>query len=773
MDNQPPRFPDIENHWARPFIEGLAARKIVSGFPDGTYKPEQPTTRAQFAALITAIFRTGVNRPYVPFIDVSKRHWAAKAIQKAYETGYLSGYPGNRFRPEASIARVEALVSLASGLGIDVEGTTQTQAILPEIYEDAKRIPNYATRMVAAATYGGLVANFPNLKLLRPTEVATRADIAAFVYQALELGGKVEPVTSEYLVIQQRSAITDHTRELRGVWLTTIWSKGWPSRRGMSVEEQQRELREILDRIQALNLNLVLWQVRPTGDAMYASELEPWSEWLTGVEGQAPEPFYDPLEFIIDECHQRGLEFHAWFTLYRARVSSLKSPNVSPHLAVTNPEVVYEYGSFLWMDPGSQVVQDRIYNVIRDVVNRYDVDGIHIDDYFYPYPGAGAGKPFPDEQTYERYVASLATDDGLVGEPGGVGDTDDGLVTPEGDVGETDDGLVTPEGDAGGMVNEGLTTQLESGEEGRNEELPESGDVEEEVDEITDDALEETEGEEGEEEEEKDKILSLADWRRDNVNRIVERISGAIKEIKPYVKFGISPFGIYRSGEPEGITGFNQYDGIFTDPKRWLDEGWVDYLAPQLYWGIEPPAQSYPVLLRWWTQQNPQQRHIYPGNALYKSATKGWNAAEYEAQVDETRLLMQDLSLGNIFFEMKIFNRNPALVEFFEANIYSEPALVPIMPWLVQTQPLTNPVRLRGREDRLSWWLREESEEEIRSWSLYRMQGDAWRLEQILAAATREVMVEPGTYALCAVDRMGQESTGIVAVVAPASNRLR
>lgn len=707
------RFPDIVNHWARPFIEGLAARKIVSGFPDGTFKPDQPTTRAQFAALLTAIFRTSVNRSYVPFIDVPERHWAAKAIQKAYETGYLSGYPGRRFRPEASIARVEALVSLASGLGVAPEGVANALAVLSDIYQDADQIPAYATKMVAAATAAGIVVNAPEIEKLRPTEVATRADIAAFFYQALEYGNKVAPVSSEYIVVQQRNVAVSHQREFRGVWLTTIWNKGWPSRKDMSVEEQKSELSQMLDLVQDLRINALLWQVRPTGDALYPSELEPWSEWFTGVEGQAPEPFYDPLELIIRECHQRGIEFHAWFTRYRARVTSQKSPNVSPHLAVTNPEVVPTYGTFLWMDPGSKVVQDHTYEVIMDVVSRYDVDGIHLDDYCYPYPGAGAGEDFPDQQTYTAYLESFP-------------------VTEE----EESDG------------DEIVEVQLSNGE------------VEGEVID---------EGENEEEPSPQPQPLSLAAWRRDNVSKLVKRIAEGIKAVKPQVKFGISPFGIQQSGEPEGIRGFNQYDGIYADPQQWLTEGWVDYLTPQLYWAVEPPAQSYPVLLQWWTEQNTQQRHIYPGNALYKFVTESWSAQEYKEQVNITR----QLSLGNIFYDMRVFIRNPQLVEFFQTAVYPEPALAPTMTWLVNQDQPDNPARVRGRENKLTWWLQTDAQADIRAWTIYKQQGDIWQLHQIVNADTTAVDVELGVYALCAVDRMNQESIGILASVGATSNRLK
>ncbi|HEY9598743.1 MAG TPA: S-layer homology domain-containing protein, partial [Cyanophyceae cyanobacterium] len=171
----PPRFSDVQNHWARLFIEGLAQRGIISGFPDGTFQPDSPMTRAQYAAVLQKAFSRPKKRPNVPFTDVPTNHWAVAAIRQAYETGFISGYPGNLFRPDASIARVEALVSLTSGLDITLDPTSDIKTKLPELYDDANQIPNYAIDRIAAATELELVVNYPNLKLLKPSGVATRA----------------------------------------------------------------------------------------------------------------------------------------------------------------------------------------------------------------------------------------------------------------------------------------------------------------------------------------------------------------------------------------------------------------------------------------------------------------------------------------------------------------------------------------------------------------------------------------------------------------------
>jgi uncharacterized lipoprotein YddW (UPF0748 family) len=663
MVSSPTRFSDIQNHWAGLFIEGLVTQGIISGFPDRTFRPNQAMSRAEFAAILQKAFQKTTKRPYVPFIDVSARHWAAPAIQKAFETGFISGYPGNRFRPDASIARMEVLISLVTGLEITSDSITDLKTILPEVYQDLAQIPTYAIEKIAAATDAGLVINYPNLKQIKPLEVATRADVAAFIYQALVYLEKASEISSEFIVSYQKTALVSHQREFRGVWAATAWNIDWPSKRALPIEQQQSELIQILDRIQALNLNVLVLQVRPAGDAFYASQLEPWSELLTGTPGKAPEPFYDPLEFAIDQCHKRNIELHAWFNPYRARTSAEKLPNVSPHIAVTNPEYVYKYGSDLWMDPGAKVIQDSTYNVILDVVRRYDVDGIHLDDYFYPYPISG--QTFADDKTYKNYQTN------------------------------------------GGK-------------------------------------------------------LSLADWRRDNVNQLIQRLSTGIKATKPTVKFGISPFGIYRPGQPAQIKGLDQYEQLYADPKKWLEEGWVDYIAPQLYWRIDPPAQSYPVLLQWWTENNPKRRHIYPGNRLSGLDGKDWTIAEYQKQIEITRNLAPQLSLGNIFYSMKAFTENRlGVVDSFKSTIYQAPALVPTQSWQQSVAP-SLPKRVRVKQGRITW---SASTEAIRSWTLYQQNSNTWKLVKIMAATTTSVTVEPGTYALCAVNIQANESLGVVVFV--------
>lgn len=665
------RFPDVQNHWARPFIEALAARQILNGYPNGTFRPDNSVTRAEFAAIIGAVFTVPLLRQYVPFVDVPTNHWALNAIKKTYETGFLVGYPDRSFRPNDRIFRSDVLVAIVNGLNIAADVKPDLLSALPQIYQDADRIPNYARNQVAIATSIGLVASHPNVKVLNPTIAATRAEVSVMVYQALVYLGQAEKIASNFIIVPPSTiptAVTvsvSHQREFRGAWVTTVWNSDWPSKAGLSVAQQQAELLEILNRLQALNFNALILQVRPEGDAMYASQIEPWSAWLTGTQGRAPEPFYDPLEFAIAECHKRNIELHAWFNPYRAKTSITARPNARPHIALTNPEVVYQWGTQLWMDPGIKIVQDRAYNVIMDVVNRYNVDGIHLDDYFYPYPITG--QTFPDDKTYGAYRAT-----------------------------------------GGG--------------------------------------------------------LSLNDWRRENVNQMVLRLFQGIKAAKPHVKFGISPFGIYRPGQPPGISGLDAYNVLYADAKKWLEQGWVDYMAPQLYWRTDQTAQSYPVLLQWWTGINPQRRHIYVGNTLSQLDGKAWKDEEIDKQVRITRNLVGNLALGNIFFSMNSINQNrQGIADRFQNSLYATPAIVPTMSW--QNTPAPPPPReLQVNNRRLSW--QPGGNQPVRSWILYRQTGTTWVLQRVLSAGTTFATVQQaGIYAVCAVDRLANESLGTVITV--------
>ncbi|CAF3963438.1 unnamed protein product [Rotaria sordida] len=372
--------------------------------------------------------------------------------------------------------------------------------------------------------------------------------------------------------------------EFRAIWIATVTNIDWPSSKTATPAEQQSELLNILNKVEELNMNAVIFQIRPASDAFYSSSLEPWSFYLTGTQGVAPSPFWDPLAFIINEAHKRNIEVHAWLNPYRARTGGATYELAPTNMAKRFPEYAYPYANNIWMDPGAAVVQQFTVNVTADIVSRYAVDGIHIDDYFYPYSD---GTEFPDAATYAAYQAQ------------------------------------------GGKLNK-------------------------------------------------------ADWRRLNVNNLIQSMYTTMHAIRPKVKFGVSPFGIWKSGTPAGITGLSSYDSLYADSRMWLEQGLVDYMAPQLYWAIDPPAQSYPVLLKWWIEQSTKGRHVYAGNAAYKMAQGAvqWQANEIVRQVNITRSMRDRLALGNIYFSTKEIMRNVKGIQEELAKLYKQKAIIPKMNWL-------------------------------------------------------------------------------------------
>ena len=384
-------------------------------------------------------------------------------------------------------------------------------------------------------------------------------------------------------------------REFRGAWVATVANIDWPSKRDLSSEQQQAELLKIIENARALRLNALVFQIRPSGDALYKSKLEPWSEYLTGRQGKAPNPEWDPLEFAVREAHARGIELHCWFNPYRANHPSQLNPWCSTHICSTYPSAVKTYDKYKWMDPGEKVVQQHSQEVILDVVKRYDIDGVHLDDYFYPYPVNDGNKQkidFPDGPSWTRYQQS------------------------------------------GGRLRRG-------------------------------------------------------DWRRKNCDDFIENLYKGIKGIKKSVKFGISPFGIARPGVPAGIkAGIDQYSELYADAQKWLEEGWCDYYAPQLYWAISSPGQPFKPLLNYWVKTNKMNRHVWAG--LYTSRLDpkegNYKLAEINDQVVASR--QGQPSQGNIHFSYKaLANNNQNVATSLKNGLYAKDAFIPESPWLGAKQP--------------------------------------------------------------------------------------
>ena len=357
------------------------------------------------------------------------------------------------------------------------------------------------------------------------------------------------------------------TREWRAAWVATVANIDWPSKKGLSADAQQAEIRHLCELARRTGLNALILQVRPAADAIYASTLEPWSEVLTGTQGQ--HPGYDPLAVWLAEARLRGLELHAWINPYRARHSTARSAAAASHVSHTHTDWVRRYGDQLWIDPGEPAAAEHTIAVVRDLLSRYAVDGIHIDDYFYPYPITSGAQDaakndidFPDEVTWQKYVA------------------------------------------AGGT-------------------------------------------------------LARADWRRDNVNRLVQRLYAVAHETRPGTRVGISPFGLPRPDlRPAGITGFSQYDKLYADVELWLREGWLDYLAPQLYWPRAQAAQAFESLLQAWHQLNPLDRPIHPGlfTSRIDATPQSWHPDEILGQIASIRRLTP--GSGHIHFSLAALAQN-------------------------------------------------------------------------------------------------------------------
>ncbi len=469
-------------------------------------------------------------------------------------------------------------------------------------------------------------------------------------------------------------------REFRAVWVATVENMDWPSRPGLSTEQQKREMIAILDKLVELHMNAIILQVRPAADALYQSSIEPWSSFLTGEMGRAPSPYYDPLAFAVAEAHKRGLELHAWINPYRAKhpASHAVSGN---HISVTRPELVRKYGPYLWLDPGDPAVRALTERVAIDLVRRYDIDGVHMDDYFYPYPEVQRGRElaFPDDVTWNRYVRG------------------------------------------GGM-------------------------------------------------------LSRGDWRRENVNLLVRELDVAIHAEKPWVRFGLSPFGIWRPGYPSSVRGLDQYATLYADARKWFNEGWVDYFTPQLYWSIDRPQQRYDELIRWWAEQNFKNRHLWPGN--YTGKVGFTNSAKWRPQeiVDQIRLTRaQRGATGNVHFNMNVFLANPDnLNETLLRDVYAEEALVPASPWLESGIPAQPVVQLRvdGSTGRRILDLRPgaSTRQTVWLWVVQSRTAAGWKTRVVPGDASSYVLAEsrattPSDVRVMAVNRVG--------VAGPASRIVR
>ena len=450
-------------------------------------------------------------------------------------------------------------------------------------------------------------------------------------------------------------------REFRAAWIATVDNIDFPTKRTLTIEQQKAELVASVDLAKRLRLNAVVFQVRPAADAVYESKLEPWSEYLTGQMGKGQA--FDPLAFLVEEAHRRGILVHAWFNPYRAYHPSAKTMS-DRHVSKLYPNMVRQYGRYMWLDPTEPAAQEHSLKVITDVVRRYDIDGVHFDDYFYPYAeqdAQGNTIDFPDHANWEKYKRS------------------------------------------GGKLDRG-------------------------------------------------------DWRRSQVNKFIEAVGREVKRIKPQVMYGISPFGIWQPMPERQITGFNAYAELYADSKKWLQDGTVDYLAPQLYWETKRVGQSFPVLLAWWKEQNTKRRHIWPGLATYRIDRPEYSADEIANQIGLTR--RDPLTLGGIHFSFKSLRNDMGGIQArLRDEVYKRDAIIPASPW-IKAAKISSPKATTTHDANyahVSW-------PAVRGafwYVVYAKDGDGWSYSvqpasetSIALSANRKI----DSVVVKAVDRLGNES---------------
>lgn len=369
---------------------------------------------------------------------------------------------------------------------------------------------------------------------------------------------------------------------MRGIWISSVANIDWPSKQGLSTEQIKTEAIEILDNVTRLGFNCIFLQVRPSSDALYRSSFEPWSSYLTGIQGQAPDDGFDPLQFWTEEAHRRGIELHAWINPFRATTG--KNQETAPnHITKTHPEWIIYYDDKGYIDPGNSMAREYICSIIADIATNYDIDGIHIDDYFYPYPSPN--KAFADTASFRKHNPS--------NQP-------------------------------------------------------------------------------------------LQQWRRNNINTFVRQAHTTVHNIKPWLVFGASPFGVWRNKKDDSrgsstTAGTTAYDNLNADILAWMDNGWIDYVVPQIYWESSHPTAGFDTLIEWWSKQ--EGCPIFIGHGIYKinNGTPAWNnAAEMPNQLNLARKTAG--IQGSVMFSYKQFNRDLLGLDTFLLNQhYKTKALVPQM----------------------------------------------------------------------------------------------
>lgn len=463
-------------------------------------------------------------------------------------------------------------------------------------------------------------------------------------------------------------------REFRGAWIQCVNGQFM----GMGTEQMQRLLTSQLDSLQQVGINAIIFQVRPEGDALYQSAFEPWSRYLTGKQGQAPSPMWDPLQFMIDECHRRNMELHAWINPYRARTKGTVEM-ASYHPAKLYPDRFIEYEGQLFFDPGQPENRKYICKVVADIVERYDVDAIHMDDYFYPYPVNGV--PFNDDVTFARYGRGFA---------------------------------------------------------------------------------------------------DRGDWRRDNVNQLIREVQSTVRGLKPWVKFGVSPFGIWRNkkSDPEGseTNGLQNYDQLYADVLLWVNEGWVDYNIPQVYWEIGHPAADYATLVGWWAGKA-SNRPLFIGQDVVRTVKhadpENPSVHQLQAKMEMQRSLT---AIGGScqWPASEVVDNTGNYRTLLKQNYHQYPSLQPTFPFMDDEAPKkVRKVKVVWTEDGpVLFWTAPKAKTEMdcaRQYVVYRFPkgekvnlDDPSRIVAITSKTFLELPYQGGkqkwSYVVTALDRLHNES---------------
>ena len=454
-------------------------------------------------------------------------------------------------------------------------------------------------------------------------------------------------------------------QEFRGAWLHTVYQGQYKKQ---TTAQNQAYLRNLLDSLQLTGVNAVIFQVRPQADAFYDSKLEPWSRFLTD-DGAKPKPYWDPLQFMVEECHKRGMELHAWLNPYRVTTNA-KQTLPKGHIYHKHPERFVRYDGKLYFNPGLPENREFIGKVVEDIVSRYDIDAIHFDDYFYPYPAKG--KDFDDAAAFAKYGKGMARDD----------------------------------------------------------------------------------------------------WRRHNVDLLIEELNTRIKKLKPWVRFGISPFGIWRNktSDPRGsdTNGLQNYDALYADVLLWEEKGWIDYLLPQLYWELDHKAASSRILADWWDENSGHNRHLYIGQDVERCISKGELGEKVEISCSRQNVA------GNCWWPGYSVTRNSGgVADSLANNLQKDIALVPPSSWLSSTPPAA-PAKVSVEPGGVIAWQAPAPQGKIGDvtrFVIYRFDSpenidvnDASAIIAVVPDMSFKT-TEPGTYVVSALDRVNNESEPSVPVL--------